>query len=47
MKPLRYNEIAKEQEWHNLDSTRTENGMILDEINNTLPPELLKEWHNG
>ena len=21
--------------------------MILDEINNTLPPELLKEWHNG
>ena len=24
-----------------------EDGMILDEINNTLPPELLKEWHNG
>ena len=21
--------------------------MILDEINNTLPPEILKEWHNG
>ena len=21
--------------------------MILDEINNTLCPELLKEWHNG
>ena len=21
--------------------------MLLDEINNTLPPELLKEWHNG
>ena len=24
-----------------------EDGMILDEINNTLPSELLKEWHNG
>ena len=24
-----------------------EDGMLLDEINNTLPPELLKEWHNG
>ena len=24
-----------------------EDVMLLDEINNTLPPELLKEWHNG
>ena len=24
-----------------------EDGMLLDEINNTLPPELLKEWHKG
>ena len=49
MKPLRYDEIAKEQEWHNFDSTPVEHGMnrtitwqdgkILDKSNNTMPPE--------
>ena len=35
---------------HDLDKMRgylMKDERILDEINNTLPPELLKEWHNG
>ena len=55
MKPHRYNEIAKEQEWHNFDSTPVELGMnrtitwhdgkILDESNNTMPPEQKNKWN--
>ena len=32
MKPHRYNEIAKEQEWHNFDSTPVEKRRELDKM---------------